>query len=75
MPTPAARVPEVAPVHAGARADAQREGAAGRLEVVIRAQTHVLTGGDLVYLTVDTPSGWKNPGRETACLLWLKLNV
>ena len=39
------------------------------------AQTHVLTGGDLVYLTVDTPSGWKNPGRETACLLWLKLNV
>jgi transcriptional regulator with XRE-family HTH domain/KaiC/GvpD/RAD55 family RecA-like ATPase len=48
---------------------------AGRLEVVIRAQTHVLTGGDLVYLTVDTPSGWKNPGRETACLLWLKLNV
>ncbi len=48
---------------------------AGRLEVVIREQTHVLTGGDLVYLTADTPSSWRNPGRETARLLWLKLNV
>ena len=48
---------------------------AGRLEVVIREQTHVLAGGDLVYLTADTPSGWQNPGRETARLLWIKLKA
>ena len=48
---------------------------AGRLEVVIREQTHFLAGGDLVYLTADTPSSWKNPGRETARLLWLKLKA
>ena len=48
---------------------------AGRLEVVIREQSHRLTAGDLVYLTADTPSCWTNPGREAARLLWLKLKA
>jgi transcriptional regulator with XRE-family HTH domain/KaiC/GvpD/RAD55 family RecA-like ATPase len=46
----------------------------GRLEVVIRDRTQALTSGDLVYLTVDTPTCWKNPTHESAHLLWLTLN-
>jgi transcriptional regulator with XRE-family HTH domain len=46
----------------------------GRLEVVIRDQAHDLALGDLVCLTTDTPGRWKNPTRETARLLWLKLD-
>ncbi len=29
--------------------------------------------GDLIYLTSDMPTHWKNPGPETAKLLWLKI--
>ncbi len=45
----------------------------GRLAVVIQGRRHALADGDLVYLTVDTPTNWTNPSRDAARLLWLTL--
>ncbi len=45
----------------------------GRLEVTLQDRIHVLAGGDLVYLTVDTPTNWINPSPEPACFLWLTI--
>ena len=45
----------------------------GRLEVTLQDRIHALAGGDLVYLTVDTPTNWINPSPEPACFLWLTL--
>ncbi len=46
----------------------------GRLEVIIQNRTHALDGGDLVYLTVDTPTRWENPDHNPARLLWVTLS-
>jgi transcriptional regulator with XRE-family HTH domain/KaiC/GvpD/RAD55 family RecA-like ATPase len=45
----------------------------GSLQVVINNTLHVLNRGDVVYLTAEIPSQWKNPGEDKAQLLWLKL--
>jgi transcriptional regulator with XRE-family HTH domain len=44
----------------------------GRLELEIRGRVESLAPGDLVHLSVDTPTGWRNPGPETARLIWVK---
>ncbi len=44
-------------------------------KVQLRTERGVFSAGsgDLIYLVSDTPSHWKNTGRGTAKLLWLKL--
>jgi transcriptional regulator with XRE-family HTH domain/KaiC/GvpD/RAD55 family RecA-like ATPase len=45
----------------------------GSLKVVINNTLHTLNSGDVVYLTAEFPSQWKNIGDAPAQLLWLKL--
>jgi transcriptional regulator with XRE-family HTH domain len=45
----------------------------GRLHVTIEKSEYKLRSGDLVYLTTEIPSQWRNPGSSVARLLWLKL--
>ncbi len=47
----------------------------GELSVTIEKTTHHLSPGDVVHLTRDIPSQWKNPGKQTARLLWIRLPV
>ena len=45
----------------------------GRLELRHQGRTQLIRPGDVVYLTSEAPSGWKNPGPETARLLWINI--
>jgi transcriptional regulator with XRE-family HTH domain len=45
----------------------------GRLQVEIRHAVHEVTPGNIIYLTSEIPSQWKNPGPGPARLLWLKI--
>ncbi len=46
---------------------------AGRLELKIGKAAYTLRAGDVIYLTSEIPSQWKNPVSETAKLLWIKI--
>ena len=48
--------------------------ASGRLELIFENTTQMITAGSVIYLTSQTPSGWRNPGPEPTRLLWLKLD-
>ena len=48
--------------------------ASGRLELMFENTVQMITAGSVIYLTSQTPSGWRNPGPEPAKLLWLKLD-
>jgi transcriptional regulator with XRE-family HTH domain/KaiC/GvpD/RAD55 family RecA-like ATPase/quercetin dioxygenase-like cupin family protein len=45
----------------------------GKLEMTVRNSTFTAQTGDVIYLTTDIPSQWKNPGPETCLLFWLKI--
>ncbi|MEJ2719265.1 MAG: cupin domain-containing protein, partial [Deltaproteobacteria bacterium] len=45
----------------------------GRLQMVVDKVAYKLRSGDLIYLTSEIPSQWKNPGPSVARLLWIKL--
>lgn len=45
----------------------------GELQVMINDAVQTLVAGDVIYLTNDMPSQWKNSGGKTARLLWLKI--
>jgi quercetin dioxygenase-like cupin family protein len=45
----------------------------GKLQVKIDQTVQTLRAGDLVYLTTEFPSQWKNPGSTPARLLWIKI--
>jgi transcriptional regulator with XRE-family HTH domain len=45
----------------------------GGLEMKVQGVTHQARAGDLIYLTTQIPSEWRNPGDETAKLFWAKL--
>jgi transcriptional regulator with XRE-family HTH domain len=45
----------------------------GELEVKVRDRVYRVRTGDIIYLSSDIPSEWKNPGLETAALLWIKV--
>jgi transcriptional regulator with XRE-family HTH domain/KaiC/GvpD/RAD55 family RecA-like ATPase len=45
----------------------------GKLQVRIRSATQTVRSGEVIYLTQDTPTQWKNPGPGVARLLWIKL--
>jgi transcriptional regulator with XRE-family HTH domain len=45
----------------------------GLLELKHQGRSQLLVPGDVVYLTSETPSGWKNPGPDRARLLWVNI--
>jgi transcriptional regulator with XRE-family HTH domain len=45
----------------------------GELEVVVKETVHTVGPGDVVYLSRDIPSQWKNTQERPARLLWLKI--
>ncbi len=45
----------------------------GKLHTVINNLDYQVISGDLIYLTRDAPTEWKNKGNEPARLLWVKL--
>ncbi|MCK8602595.1 helix-turn-helix domain-containing protein [Desulfoferrobacter suflitae] len=45
----------------------------GELQVKINKSSYTLRAGDTIYLTSEMPAHWKNPGAETARLLWIKV--
>ncbi|MCF8030185.1 MAG: cupin domain-containing protein [Desulfohalobiaceae bacterium] len=47
---------------------------AGRLELVAGSSEYAAEAGDSIHLRTEMPSQWKNPGSETANMLWLKIN-
>ncbi|MEW6672663.1 MAG: helix-turn-helix domain-containing protein [Thermodesulfobacteriota bacterium] len=45
----------------------------GKLQMELNKSVYSIDPGDLIYLTADIPSGWKNPGPGPARLLWFKI--
>ncbi|MDM8535781.1 helix-turn-helix domain-containing protein [Desulfobacterales bacterium HSG17] len=45
----------------------------GTLQAEIEKVKYEIKKGDIIYLTTEMPSHWKNPGPETAKLLWIKI--
>jgi len=47
---------------------------AGKLQLELDKVLYTVHPGDVVYLTSEIPSLWKNPGPGSASLLWFKIN-
>ena len=45
----------------------------GSMELKIGNRLHSAKSGDVIYLTREVPSQWKNTGKGTARLLWVKI--
>ena len=45
----------------------------GKLQVKLEKAVYTANVGDVVYLTSEMPTQWKNPGNSVARLLWLKI--
>ncbi len=45
----------------------------GELQVTLENNLCTVKAGELIYLTAEMPSQWKNTGTETAKLLWIKV--
>lgn len=45
----------------------------GELQCIVGATPHTARAGDLIYLTLELPSQWKNVGNRTARMLWLNI--
>ena len=45
----------------------------GELQLKMNKTTYPVNAGDVVYLTNDMPSQWKNPGPAPAKLLWVRV--
>ena len=45
----------------------------GRLQMKLKKAVRQVRAGDLIYLTTEIPSQWKNPGPGVARFLWLKI--
>ena len=45
----------------------------GRLQVKLGKSAHSLRAGDIIYLTSEMPTQWKNPGPGVARLFWIKV--
>ena len=46
----------------------------GRLKLMAGGLEYAPEAGDAIQLRAEMPSQWKNPGSETARMLWLKIN-
>ena len=45
----------------------------GKLQLKLEKSLYNVRSGDVIYLTSEMPSQWKNPGPGTAKLLWVKI--
>lgn len=45
----------------------------GKLQLKLQKAVYTVRAGDIIYLTSEMPSQWKNPGTGVARLLWLKI--
>jgi transcriptional regulator with XRE-family HTH domain len=45
----------------------------GKLQLKMGKAVHQARSGDVIYLTSEMPSQWKNPGPIAARLLWIKI--
>ena len=45
----------------------------GRLQVTLGKSAYSLRAGDIIYLTSEMPTQWKNPGPGVARLFWIKV--
>jgi transcriptional regulator with XRE-family HTH domain len=45
----------------------------GKLQMRLEKSVQNINAGDVVYLTTEMPSQWKNPGPGSARLLWIKV--
>jgi len=45
----------------------------GALELQLGQETHTLQQGDAILLATQPVTGWRNPAREPARVLWLVL--
>jgi transcriptional regulator with XRE-family HTH domain/KaiC/GvpD/RAD55 family RecA-like ATPase len=45
----------------------------GKLQIKMGKAVHQARSGDVIYLTSEMPSQWKNPGPSPAKLLWIKI--
>jgi transcriptional regulator with XRE-family HTH domain/KaiC/GvpD/RAD55 family RecA-like ATPase len=46
---------------------------AGELQCTVGSRVNTAREGDLIYLTSELPSQWKNSGNQTARLLWVNI--
>jgi transcriptional regulator with XRE-family HTH domain len=44
----------------------------GKLRTFIKKASYTIRAGDVIYLSSEMPSQWKNPGPNVARLLWIK---
>ena len=44
----------------------------GKLRMSLHKATYTIRSGDVIYLTSEMPSHWRNPGPNVARLLWIK---
>jgi len=45
----------------------------GKLQIELGKDVYIARTGDVIYLTTDMPSQWKNPESRTARMLWVKI--
>jgi transcriptional regulator with XRE-family HTH domain/KaiC/GvpD/RAD55 family RecA-like ATPase len=45
----------------------------GKLQIRLEQAVYTARAGDVIYLTSEMPTQWKNPGNSIAKLLWLKI--
>jgi transcriptional regulator with XRE-family HTH domain/KaiC/GvpD/RAD55 family RecA-like ATPase len=45
----------------------------GKLQLKLEKAVYMIRPGDVVYLTSEMPTQWKNPGPVTARLFWIKI--
>ena len=45
----------------------------GKLEFKMKKTLHTAASGDIISLTQEAPSLWRNPGPDEARLLWIKI--
>ncbi len=45
----------------------------GKLQLKLEKAVYTLRAGDVVYLTSEMPTQWRNPGPSVARLLWIKV--
>jgi transcriptional regulator with XRE-family HTH domain/KaiC/GvpD/RAD55 family RecA-like ATPase len=46
----------------------------GKLQLKLGKAVYNIRAGDLIYLTSDMPTQWRNPGPSVAKLLWIKVH-
>jgi transcriptional regulator with XRE-family HTH domain len=46
----------------------------GKLQLKLEKAVYTVRANDVIYLTHEIPSQWKNPGPNPARLLWMKIN-